>query len=237
MAQLLLINPKVKPSQRKSKGVKKVAKKRRSAAQKAATRKLVALNKSKKRGKTVVKAKHKKRRRNPIANVTKRRKHRAVTSHRIARRHKRRSNPIAAKFGLGGMAKMAMSSAVAAGGALSLDLAWGFLPLPDAVKLGPMRHVAKGAGAIALGILAGFVVKKETANALATGAMTVVMYNAARELLANVAPQIALGEYMSVQAPQMGEFMSEIEHQGVDGLMDGENVYDMQGISDGSDDF
>ena len=215
-----------------------MAKKRRSAAQMAATRKLVALNKSKKRGKAVVKAKHKKRRRNPIANIAHHSKRRSTSVVRSSRRHKRRHNPIAAKFGLGNIVDTAMSGAIAAGGALTLDLAWGMLPIPEMLKVGPMRHAAKAAAAIGLGALAGMVVNKQTANKLALGALTVVMYNAAREVLSSVAPQIALGEYVGVEQPVLGEYLSGGDHQeGFDGLMSGENDYSMQGVSGSGFDF
>ena len=252
MSQLLLINPKVKPSLRKkrtpaqraatrklvalnkqrragvskpqSKGVKTVAKKKRSAAQRAATRKLVAMNKSKK---SVHKVKRKsKRKSNPVRGLT---SHRV---HSVARRHKRRRhNPIVSKLGLGGIADLGIKSAIAAGGALTLDLAFGYLPIPDSIKQGPMRHVVKGVGAIALGMLAGMVISKDKANSLATGAMTVVMYNAAREALTNVAPQIMLGEYMTIEQPQLSEYLSgdDAHQEGFDGLMTQENDYSMSG--------
>ena len=68
-------------------------------------------------------------------------------------------------------------------------------------------------GAIALGMIAKMVVSKDKAHALATGAMTVVMYNAAREALASIAPGITLGEYMAVDSPGVGEYMHEINYQ------------------------
>ena len=254
MSQLLLINPKVKPSLRKkrtpaqraatrklvalnkqrrvgvskpqSEGVNTVAKKQRSAAQRAATRKLVAMNKGKRK---TVKVKSKsKRRSNPVKALT---YHRV---HSVTRHHKRRRrNPIVSKLGLGGIADLGIKSAIAAGGALTLDLVFGYLPIPAGIKQGPMRHVVKGVGAIALGMLAGMVISKDKANALATGAMTVVLYNAARETLANVAPQIMLGEYLSVEQPQaqLSEYLSgdDAHQEGFDGLMTGENDYSMSG--------
>ena len=224
MAHILLVNPKVKPSKRKrkriSKGVKSVAKKRRTAAQKAATRKLVALNRGK--GRSVVKTSKRRRKRNPIAVSARR----TIRSHRRARR----SNPITSSMGRGGLVgSTIMPAAIAAGGAISLDLIWGLIPLPDSIKVGSMRHVAKAVGAIGLGMLAGMVVKKDTARALATGALTVVMYNAARDVLASVAPSITLGEHMALQpASDMQAYLTD----GVSGYGDG-----FGGIGDDSDDY
>lgn len=239
MSQLLLINPKAKPSlrKRKRKGVKSMAKKRRSAAQKAATRKLVALNKHRKHKgvKTVAKKSvRRKRRKNPVTALVAVKRHRSRSIARHApRRHRRRSNPIAAKLGMGGIVRSVTQAAIAAGGALSLDVIYGFLPIPDSMKVGPMRHVIKAAGAIGLGMLAGMVVKKETANALAAGALTVVAYNAAREVISQVAPQIALGEYVALDSP-LSEYLTGDYPEGFGGISSGDDNYTMQGVGDGA---
>lgn len=242
MAQLLLINPKVKPSRRKRKGVK-VMKKRRSKAQVAATRKLVALNRAKGKrksnpvgGKVMAKKRRSKRtlksvRRHgkPASKATFHKQGYARNPINLRHRHKRRSNPITGKLG-GIVDQIIMPAGIGAGGALTLDLIWGYLPIPAVVKVGPMRHAAKGVGAIGLGMLAGMVLKKDTANALALGAMTVVMYNAAREAVASFAPNIALGEYLAITGDQLnlGEYMEGIEDQSNDS---------MDGIGMGADDF
>lgn len=229
MAQLLLINPKVKPSKRKRKGVKVMAKKR-SAAQKRATAKLVAFNKSKRHSNPVKKVEHRKSKRksNPISVVH--RKTGKSVSARSWKKSKYRRNPIMSKAN--GIIGQVTSAGIAAAGAISLDVAWSFLPLPDMIKVGPMRHVAKAVGAIGLGMLAGMLVKKETANSLAAGALTVVMYNAAREVLTNVAPQIALGEYVALEQPTaLSEFLSGDDDDGdvIDGIATGEDDYSMSG--------
>lgn len=113
----------------------------------------------------------------------------------IRKRRKYRRNPIAMK----GLMAPIMPAAIAAGGAIGLDLAWGMIgsKLPAALSTGPVRHVAKAAGALALGALAGMVLKKETANNLAIGALTVVMHGAMRETMQKMLPNVALGEYES----------------------------------------
>lgn len=251
MAQLLLVNPSVRPSRRKKKGVNKM--KRRSRAQLAATKKLVALNRARRKSKKVTLGdsvmarkrrskrtlKSVKRHGKPASRAAFRKSGYARNPIRLRRRVKRRSNPIAAKLGLGGIGKSVIPAAVGAGGAITLDLLWSYLPVPAMVKTGPMRHVAKAAGAIGLGIIAGMLVKKDTANALAAGALTVVMYNAAREAVATFAPNIPLGEYLAISdstAPMLGEYLSG-DGDELDGIIMDDDNYSMAGLFDSGNEF
>lgn len=85
-----------------------------------------------------------------------------------------------------------MPAATAAGGALALDVIMGLLPVPSTLKTGPLRHVVKGAGAIGMGMAAGMFVKPETARLFATGALTVAMHDAAREMVGRFMPGVPL---------------------------------------------
>lgn len=117
---------------------------------------------------------------------------------------RRRSNPIKVN---NVMENTIRPAAISAAGALSLDAAWGYVPLPEAFKAGPMRHVAKGAGAIGLGMLAEQVTTKKNAQQLATGAMTVVLHDMGREFLGQYLPGVPMGEYMGVNAnPSLGYY-------------------------------
>lgn len=109
------------------------------------------------------------------------------------KRRKYRRNPIAMK----GIMAPIMPAATAAAGAIGLDLAWGMIgsKLPASLSTGPVRHVVKAVGALGLGALAAMVLKKETANNLAVGALTVVMHGAMRETLQTMNPEMKLGEY------------------------------------------
>lgn len=149
---------------------------------------LMLVNPRKRKGR---KTKTRKRRRNPIAKANPRRRVRR----RGTTRKRYRRNPSAR--GLKGLIKnTVMPSATAAVGAIGLDIIMGYLPLPDALKTGPMRHVVKGAGAIGLGMLAANVVGRKTAEQFTAGAMTVVMYNAGRELASRFMPNLPLGAYI-----------------------------------------
>lgn len=184
MAQeILLVNP------RRRRGRKKTARRR------AATRRPAARRAAPKR----------RRRRNPIgpyakrsglgmyvANPRRRRRRKATT---VARRRSRtrRRNPITTAKGMVG--RYVIPALQAGSGAVLLDAVWGYVPVPDQLKTGPLRHVAKGAGAIALGWAVGKVAGKRMGDTMALGALTVTAYNAIRELVSTYAPGIALGYY------------------------------------------
>lgn len=93
---------------------------------------------------------------------------------------------------------------VGGAGAVVNDIIVNMLPLPAQFKTGWMRHVSKALGAVAIGMLGGFVLQKRTADQLGAGAMTVVGYNVVRDLTAQFAPQIPLGEYLGEYLPMGG---------------------------------
>ena len=196
MAELMLVNPRKRRKSRKP----------RTAAQRAATRKLVAGNK---RRRNPAPARRKvsaiKRRRTPARSV-------------VARKRRYKRNPNGR--GMAGIVNTTLiPAAVAASGALSLDVLWNFLPLPETLKTGPLRHIAKGAGAIGLGWLAGMVVNKKTAGQLATGALTVVTYTAMREMMARFMPAVNMGYYSAgMPAGSMGAYVGMGEYVGGPGM-------------------
>jgi len=160
---------------------KRSGRKRRTPAQVRATKKLVASNRRQKNPAT--------RRRSPVRSVT--------------RRYKR--NP--ARNAQGIINQQLMPAATNASGALALDIIWGFLPIPVNIKAGPMKHIAKGAGAIALGMVAKNVVNAATAKALSQGALTVVMHDAMREIAQRMMPNVPLGYYSAGTPMGVGEYM------------------------------
>ncbi len=236
-ARMLLVNPALPPSKRKRKikpakrGNTMSRKRVRSAAQKAATRRLVAANRARR-----APAKRAKRRANPLALATvSRRRRNPIARARVTRR---RRNPVASK---GAYMDMMKQSAIAASGALVLDAAWGYLPIPANFKIGGISHVAKGAGAIVMGMLASKVVSKRTASNMTLGALTVIMHNAAREVMATALPAIrmdglgyyspgmvvgGMNEYVNaLPAGGMGEYVSPNMTVDQRVAMDGYNYY------------
>jgi hypothetical protein len=93
-----------------------------------------------------------------------------------------------------------LPAAYGAGGAVVLNLALSYLPLPDAVKTGWPRHGVRLVGALAVGWAARKFVKGSTGNAMAAGALIVVVYDIVKAALAQFAPEIGsrLGEFEDV---------------------------------------
>ncbi len=176
-AQLMLVNP------------RRRTKKRRTAAQKAATRKMIAANR---RGK---------RRRNPAppGAVLKRKRRRTsvISNPRRRRRTQRRS--ARQFFTQSNMTDFAFAATVGASGAIALDVALGFMPLPAMFKVGIPGKIAKGVAAIAMGAVANMsgLVRTSTARDMTVGALTVQFVGIGRELLAQFAPGVALSAYMN----------------------------------------
>lgn len=123
-------------------------------------------------------------------NPKRRRRRRARTLSAV-RRYRR--NPI--KFSpMQFVQTTLMPSAIGAGGALGLDLLMGFLPLPVAMKTGPMRPVIKLVGAVGIGMLAGMVTNRRTAEQITAGAVTVVLYDTLKGFMQKAMPNLVLGE-------------------------------------------
>jgi hypothetical protein len=150
------------------------------------------------------------KRRRATATVT------ARANPRRARRRARRTvrarrNPIAAavrrsrrRGGGGGKLKLIPSNliggtlvpaAIGGAGALAVDVAWGFLPLPANIKTGPLGPVAKAAAAIVLGSVASKFAGRAIGEKVTSGYLTVLAYNFARGMLQKAMPSIPLGDY------------------------------------------
>jgi hypothetical protein len=135
------------------------------------------------------------KKRKTVAKKTVKRKtmaRRAGPKRALKRVVRRQRNPIAKK-GFGGILQnTVLPSAIAAGGAIGLDIMMSYVPVPDTIKEGPMKHLVKGVGAIGMGMLASMFLKAKTAELITTGAMTVVMHSAGKEMLQKMAPNIQM---------------------------------------------
>jgi len=126
------------------------------------------------------------RKRNPV------RRRRSVAKRRVTRR--RRKNPVISARSIQGQIRTASTGAL---GALGLDVALAYIPLPAAITGGIIGKVTKAAGAIALGIVANKLgVSASNANRMAEGALTVQIHGIGKELLTQFAPGVALSAYM-----------------------------------------
>ncbi len=167
---------------------------RRSAKQKAASKRNIkkaqaARRKGTRRRTTTRKRRTKRRRSNPAAT---------------RRTYYRRSNPRRRMPSINSIINNQVMPAIVGGtGAVANDMLVNLLPLPAQFKSGWMRHISKAVGAVAIGILGGFVLTKRTADQLGAGAMTVVGYNVVRDLAAQFVPQLPLGEYVT----PLGEYL------------------------------
>lgn len=203
MAELMLINPR----KRRRKAKKTSAKKRRCKR-----RTMTALQR-----KYFGKRKHKR-----VATVakksTKRRRRYSVTA---SKRRKYCRNPAGGRFNIQSFSRNTlMPSAIGAAGALGLDILIGFLPLPPNLKTGPLRTVVKIAGAVGLGVVAGMLVKKSTAEQIAAGAITVALYDTLKGMVQVAMPTLQLGENdIFTEYPSLA-------YAGAGQTVDGMGVYD-----------
>ena len=192
--------------------------KTRSAAQRAATRKMLAANRSRRSGVSANPRRrrrvvhHRAIRRNPVA---KRR-----TSRRAARRSSGRMSMGGMKAGAFALLK---AGAIGAGGALTVDVAMGFLngylPATMNTKLNAdgtvnyLNYAVKGALAVSLAHFGKRMVSAETANRMATGSFTVMAYEILRPMVVNVMPAtMSLGWFSPgrVMRPGVGNYQNKL---------------------------
>ncbi len=107
----------------------------------------------------------------------------------------------------------------AAVGAVALDVLWAHLPLPAVVRAGYVQYVAKGAGAVLLGVLAGKFLGRDLGHKVALGGVTVVLYNLTRQLVGSMLPGVslggddfpAMGYYGSAPMAGVGEYVNGVQ--------------------------
>jgi len=192
-------------------------KKPRSAAQKAATKKMIAANRARSRPARVAARKKPAARRAP-ARAAAPAKRRRTSARRGRGGWPITSTPTASKAGralryrrpnpIGGFVRdTLMPSVVGGAGALALDVAVAMLPLPPAMKTGPMAPLVKAAGAVGIGMLAGQFMGRRVGEQVAAGGLTVTMYNLARGVLSRASGGKIPG--LSMYPDGMGAYVSE----------------------------
>lgn len=156
------------------------------------------------RARNPFRAKHRRRSRNPFVTYSKhrRRRHRARNPRHSRRRHR---NP----FGTGTLVSDLIPAGIGALGAVTLDIAWGYISpmLPTMISSNVyINAAAKGAGAFGLGWLAGMGIGKQNGRRVTIGALTVIVYQLAENLIKQMAPTIpfaGVGAYL----PAMGAYL------------------------------
>lgn len=133
------------------------------------------------------------RRRNPVAfaNPRRRRRRNPVAFANPRRRRYRRHNPRIA-FSPRSILSAVMPAAVGAGGAIALDVAMNYIPLPAQFQTPLWKNLARVGGAFALSYVASYVIGRQKAREVLAGALTVASYNALRELIVTNFPQLGL---------------------------------------------
>lgn len=102
-----------------------------------------------------------------------------------------------------------MTAAQGALGALGLDIALAYIPLPPQMQGPFIGPVIKGLGAIGLGVVANMAgVRADTANRMAEGALTVQLHGIGKQMLGQFAPAIALSAYINDEPLGLGYYGS-----------------------------
>lgn len=194
MEEMLLINPRRNSRGQFVKRKRRVnARKRRVTARKRRRNPIAAVAMNPRR-------KRRARRRNPIAAVAmnprrRTRRHRAagytVGSRRIRRR---KMNPRAgfATFKPRAILNALIPASIGAGGAIALDIAMNYVPLPAQFQTPLYRNAARVLGAIGIGYLSSFVIGREKAKTVTVGALTVAAYGVIRDVIKTNFPQLGL---------------------------------------------
>ena len=130
-----------------------------------------------------------------------------------------------------------MPAAIGAVGAVAINSAISYLPIPAQYKSGYTGVITKTVSIVAVGWVASKVVKKQTADALVIGALTVLFYDVARNLVGQMLPSVRLGDmdmYSAGMIEGVGEYQSTMG--GVEGMDEymtaGMGEYDMAGNGD-----
>jgi hypothetical protein len=190
MQQLLLVNPRKRRASRKP----------RSAAQKAATRRMLSANRSKRGSKR--RTRHAAYASNPAPR--RRRSSRSLVTRHVTRSRRRR-NPISVRGLTGGITAMLKSAAFGAAGAIATDVAYGYVKgyLPAMVQspvaadggVSYSYYAAKGAAAIGLGMLLRRVIGAQKAGRMVEGSLTVTLHDMAKSIVGANMTSVQLGGY------------------------------------------
>lgn len=111
-------------------------------------------------------------------------------------------------------------AAVGGAGALLLDMAWGKLPIPDALKSGPFAPLARIGLAVGVGYGVGMVAGKKYGNEAMAGALIVTAYDLIKNVVvpsipvAAVAPA-SVGYYSAAKGAGMGMYVNNRNNDGL----------------------
>lgn len=138
------------------------------------------------------------------------------------RSYRRHHNP---RFSVGGIVNQLTPAAFGAAGGIALDVALGYVPLPDMLKTGYAKHATRIVGALGLGWVARKFMGRRGGE-VAAGALTVAMYSLFKDVLVHFAPSVkGLGDYeeFTIADTSMGAYMDPAQKLGAY-LPDGSTV-------------
>jgi hypothetical protein len=139
-------------------------------------------------------------RRNPVVKSYRRRKARHHNPHYAKRR--RRANPVFLRrsrrkrhhnpFSVSGLKGVLLPAAYGAGGALLMNVAYGYLApqLPATLTTGYLPMLVKGAAAVGLGMLIGKFMSRQDGMYATVGGLTVVLLGAVTPMLQSAVPTL-----------------------------------------------
>lgn len=99
---------------------------------------------------------------------------------------------------IGGLVNQLVPAAIGGGGALAIDIAIGNIPhIPEGWKVGWQRTALRVALAVGMGYALRYVptIKKQTADQMTAGALTVIAYDAIKGMVQQQFPALTLGAY------------------------------------------
>jgi hypothetical protein len=85
---------------------------------------------------------------------------------------------------------------VGAGGALLIDMGWGYIPIPAALQTGPLAPLTRIAAILAAGYLAKFVAGEKYAQEFTVGGLTVTIYDLAKTWMQTNVPSVPLSAFV-----------------------------------------
>jgi len=189
MPALFVVNPSARKAAKKGKAP--MARRRRKASTRRRATRQVAVFRA-----NPVRRRRRRARatfaRNPIIRRRRRSTVRRYARNPIGRR--RRSAMAGGALNFGKMLLPAIGIGI---GAVGAEVIMGYLPVPANFKTGVLRHVTKGAVAIAAGLLISkFLKQKKIGNAIALGGVVIAAHDALKEVITARMPAIPFGQYM-----------------------------------------
>lgn len=125
-----------------------------------------------------------------------------AASHTPTKRRKARRNPVGGMPTHGLMGSL-LHAAYGAGGALAIDVAVTYLPLPASLTTGNAKYLTKAALAVSLGII-GKKFLGRTAAKMAEGALTVQAYEFGKSLMQSAGMNLAYMSPAQTMLPNSG---------------------------------